>query len=113
MTTNSESPLLRLRGVSKRFGGVQALTGIDLSVERGEVVALVGDNAAGKSTIARAIADSDAFSIAGGGDTLAAIAKYGIEKQVGYISTGGGAFLEVLEGKQLPAFEILARRAAG
>ena len=56
MTTNSESPLLRLRGVSKRFGGVQALTGIDLSVERGEVVALVGDNAAGKSTIARAIA---------------------------------------------------------
>ena len=56
MTTNSESPLLRLRGVSKRFGGVQALTGIDLSVERGEVVALVGDNAAGKSTIARAFA---------------------------------------------------------
>jgi len=67
----------------------------------------------GTETIARAIADSSAFSIAGGGDTLAAIAKYGIEKQVGYISTGGGAFLEVLEGKQLPAFEILARRAAG
>ncbi|MDQ7956999.1 MAG: phosphoglycerate kinase [Pseudomonadota bacterium] len=67
----------------------------------------------GTETIARAIADSSAFSIAGGGDTLAAIAKYGIEKQVGYISTGGGAFLEVLEGKQLPAFEILAKRAAG
>ena len=67
----------------------------------------------GTETIARAIAESDAFSIAGGGDTLAAIAKYGIEKQVGYISTGGGAFLEVLEGKTLPAFEILARRAAG
>ncbi|WP_082688194.1 phosphoglycerate kinase [Limnohabitans sp. Rim47] len=50
---------------------------------------------------------------AGGGDTLAAIAKYGIEKQVGYISTGGGAFLEILEGKTLPAFEILAKRAAG
>jgi phosphoglycerate kinase len=65
----------------------------------------------GTETIARAIADSDAFSIAGGGDTVAAIAKYGIEKQVGYISTGGGAFLEVLEGKTLPAFEILARRA--
>ena len=63
--------------------------------------------------IARAIAASSAFSIAGGGDTLAAIAKYGIEKDVGYISTGGGAFLEVLEGKTLPAFEILARRAAG
>jgi phosphoglycerate kinase len=65
----------------------------------------------GTEAIARAIASSDAFSIAGGGDTLAAIAKYGIEKQVGYISTGGGAFLEVLEGKTLPAFEILARRA--
>ena len=66
----------------------------------------------GTETIARAIAASDAFSIAGGGDTLAAIAKYGIEKDVGYISTGGGAFLEVLEGKQLPAFEILEKRAA-
>ncbi len=65
----------------------------------------------GTEAIARAIAKSSAFSIAGGGDTLAAIAKYGIEKQVGYISTGGGAFLEVLEGKTLPAFEILARRA--
>ena len=67
----------------------------------------------GTKTIARAIAESSAFSIAGGGDTLAAIAKYGIEKQVGYISTGGGAFLEVLEGKTLPAFEILTQRAAG
>ena len=67
----------------------------------------------GTATIARAIAESDAFSIAGGGDTLAAIAKYGIERQVGYISTGGGAFLEVLEGKTLPAFEILQKRAAG
>ncbi|WP_427914293.1 phosphoglycerate kinase [Ramlibacter sp. MMS24-I3-19] len=69
--------------------------------------------AKGTETIARAIADSSAFSIAGGGDTLAAIAKYGIEKDVGYISTGGGAFLEVLEGKTLPAFEILQKRAAG
>ncbi len=67
--------------------------------------------AQGTEGIARAIADSSAFSIAGGGDTLAAIAKYGIEKQVGYISTGGGAFLEVLEGKTLPAFEILQKRA--
>jgi phosphoglycerate kinase len=67
----------------------------------------------GTETLARAIADSDAFSIAGGGDTLAAIAKYGIEKDVGYISTGGGAFLEVLEGKTLPAFEVLQKRAAG
>ncbi|WP_298930454.1 phosphoglycerate kinase [uncultured Ramlibacter sp.] len=67
----------------------------------------------GTQTIARAIAASSAFSIAGGGDTLAAIAKYGIEQQVGYISTGGGAFLEVLEGKTLPAFEILQQRAKG
>ena len=67
----------------------------------------------GTKAIAQAIADSPAFSIAGGGDTLAAIAKYGIEKDVGYISTGGGAFLEVLEGKTLPAFEILMKRAAG
>lgn len=67
----------------------------------------------GTRTIAQAIAESKAFSIAGGGDTLAAIAKYGIEDQVGYISTGGGAFLEVLEGKKLPAFEILEKRANG
>ena len=67
----------------------------------------------GTKTIAHAIAESSAFSIAGGGDTVAAIAKYGIEKQVGYISTGGGAFLEVLEGKTLPAFEILTTRAKG
>ena len=66
----------------------------------------------GTKVIAQAIAQSSAFSIAGGGDTLAAIAKYGIEKDVSYISTGGGAFLEVLEGKTLPAFEVLARRAA-
>ena len=65
----------------------------------------------GTKEIAKAIAESEAFSIAGGGDTLAAIAKYGIEKDVGYISTGGGAFLEVLEGKTLPAFEILSKRA--
>jgi len=67
----------------------------------------------GTETIAHAIADSPAFSIAGGGDTLAAIAKYGIEEDIGYISTGGGAFLEVLEGKTLPAFEILEKRANG
>ena len=65
----------------------------------------------GTKTLAEAIAKSPAFSIAGGGDTLAAIAKYGIEKDISYISTGGGAFLEVLEGKTLPAFEILQKRA--
>lgn len=66
----------------------------------------------GTRTLAMAIADSHAFSIAGGGDTLAAIAKYGITDKVGYISTGGGAFLEFLEGRVLPAVEILAQRAA-
>lgn len=65
----------------------------------------------GTETLARAIAASPAFSIAGGGDTLAAIAKYGIADQVGYISTGGGAFLEFLEGKALPAVAILEERA--
>ena len=67
----------------------------------------------GTKLMAQAIADSNAFSMAGGGDTLAAITKYGIAKDVGYISTGGGAFLEVLEGTMLPAFEILQRRAVG
>ena len=66
----------------------------------------------GTETLARAIADSNAFSIAGGGDTLASIAKYGISDKVSYISTGGGAFLEFLEGKTLPAVEILEQRAA-
>lgn len=66
--------------------------------------------AGGTRTLAAAIAHSPGFSIAGGGDTLAAIAKFGIEKQVGYISTGGGAFLEFLEGKKLPAVEILEQR---
>jgi len=65
----------------------------------------------GTKTLAMAIAGSKGFSIAGGGDTLAAIAKYGITDKIGYISTGGGAFLEFLEGKTLPAVEILAQRA--
>ena len=67
----------------------------------------------GTRALAAAIAESSAFSIAGGGDTLAAIAKYGIERDIDYISTGGGAFLEMLEGKQLPALAILHQRAAG
>jgi phosphoglycerate kinase len=65
----------------------------------------------GTKTLAEAIAQSSAFSIAGGGDTLAAIAKYGIHDKVSYISTGGGAFLEFLEGKKLPAVEVLESRA--
>jgi phosphoglycerate kinase len=67
----------------------------------------------GTKAVAQAIAGSEAFSIAGGGDTLAAIAKYGIADKVGYISTGGGAFLEFLEGKTLPAVDILQQRARG
>ncbi|MGW8184363.1 MAG: phosphoglycerate kinase, partial [Burkholderiales bacterium] len=66
---------------------------------------------AGTRTVAEAIAKSKAFSIAGGGDTLAAIAKYGITDKISYISTGGGAFLEFLEGKKLPAVEALEQRA--
>ena len=69
--------------------------------------------AEGTKTLAHAIADSKAFSIAGGGDTLAAIAKYDIGNKIGYISTGGGAFLEFLEGKTLPAVAILQERANG
>jgi phosphoglycerate kinase len=65
----------------------------------------------GTRTVAEAIAGSRAFSLAGGGDTVAAIAKYGITDRIGYISTGGGAFLEFLEGKTLPAIEVLERRA--
>jgi phosphoglycerate kinase len=67
----------------------------------------------GTETLARAIAASDAFSIAGGGDTLAAVDKYGIAEDVSYISTGGGAFLEFLEGKELPAVTALKARAIG
>lgn len=67
--------------------------------------------AGGTKVVAEAIAASKAFSIAGGGDTLAAVAKYGIADQVSYISTGGGAFLEFLEGKKLPAVEVLEQRA--
>ncbi len=66
----------------------------------------------GTKVLAQAIADSSAFSIAGGGDTLAAVAKYGIAEKVSYISTGGGAFLEFLEGKKLPAIAVLEARAA-
>jgi phosphoglycerate kinase len=68
--------------------------------------------AEGTKTIAHAIADSNAFSLAGGGDTLAAIAKYGLGDRIDYISTGGGAFLEFLEGKTLPAVAILEQRAS-
>jgi phosphoglycerate kinase len=65
----------------------------------------------GTETLAHAIADSDAFSIAGGGDTLAAVDKYGVADRISYISTGGGAFLEFVEGKKLPAVAMLEQRA--
>jgi phosphoglycerate kinase len=66
---------------------------------------------AGTEAIAKAIAESSAFTIAGGGDTLAAIDKYDVGEQISYISTGGGAFLEFLEGKPLPAVTVLEARA--
>ena len=94
-------------GTDPRYAQAAFETGRTLA-ERGITLVFGG----GKVGLMGATADG-AFSIAGGGDTLAAIAKYGIEKDVGYISTGGGAFLEVLEGKTLPAFEILTQRAAG
>ena len=65
----------------------------------------------GTRQLAAAIAASDAFSVAGGGDTLAAIDKYGVADRISYISTGGGAFLEFVEGKKLPAVDVLERRA--
>ncbi|MBM3379021.1 MAG: phosphoglycerate kinase, partial [Betaproteobacteria bacterium] len=67
--------------------------------------------ASGTEAVARAIAGSKAFSVAGGGETLAAIARYGVAAHIGYISTGGGAFIEMLEGKALPAVEALIVRA--
>jgi len=67
----------------------------------------------GTETLAKAIAASAAFSIAGGGDTLAAVDKYGVESGISYISTGGGAFLEFCEGKELPAVTALKARANG
>jgi phosphoglycerate kinase len=68
---------------------------------------------AGTRRVAEAVAASSAFSIAGGGDTLAALEKYGVSERISYISTGGGAFLELLEGKKLPAVAILEARAGG
>ena len=67
----------------------------------------------GTRTLAQAVARSSAFSIAGGGDTLAAIEKYDVESDISYISTGGGAFLEFLEGKKLPAVAMLEERGGG
>lgn len=67
--------------------------------------------AQGTKEIAQAIAKSDAFSLAGGGDTLAAIDEFGVHKDISYVSTGGGAFLAFLEGKQLPGVAILEQRA--
>ncbi|RZV49486.1 MAG: phosphoglycerate kinase, partial [Pseudomonadales bacterium] len=68
--------------------------------------------AEGTKSLAQAIAASDAFSIAGGGDTLAAIDQFGVADKISYISTGGGAFLEFVEGKELPAVAILKQRGA-
>ena len=68
--------------------------------------------AGGTRAIAQAIASSRAFSLAGGGETVAALAKFGVTDKIGYVSTAGGAFLEFLEGKKLPAVEILEQRAA-
>jgi len=95
---------------AKTFAGLIAKAGT--IVWNGPVGVFEYDQfAGGTKTIALAIAASPAFSIAGGGDTLAAVAKYGIADKISYISTGGGAFLEFLEGKTLPAVEVLEERA--
>ncbi len=95
---------------AKTFAGLIAKAGT--IVWNGPVGVFEYDQfAGGTKAIAEAIAASPAFSIAGGGDTLAAVAKYGIADKVSYISTGGGAFLEFLEGKTLPAVEVLEQRA--
>jgi phosphoglycerate kinase len=96
---------------SARFAGILGTAGT--IVWNGPVGVFEFDQfGAGTRAVAAAIADSRAFSIAGGGDTLAAIAKYGVTDRISYISTGGGAFLEFLEGKTLPAVEILEQRAS-
>lgn len=94
-----------------RFGAMLAAAGT--IVWNGPVGVFEFDAfAGGTRVLARAIADSSGFSLAGGGDTIAAIAKFGIAERVSYISTAGGAFLEFLEGRKLPAIEILEARAA-
>ena len=91
----------------------QALSGAGTIVWNGPLGVFEFDQfAQGTRAIAQAIAASPAFSLAGGGETLAAIAKYGVADRISYVSTGGGAFLEFLEGKKLPAIEILERRSA-
>jgi phosphoglycerate kinase len=91
----------------------EIIAGAGTVIWNGPVGVFEFDNfGAGTKALAEAIAASDAFSVAGGGDTLAAIDKYGVADRISYISTGGGAFLEFVEGKKLPAVEVLERRAA-
>jgi phosphoglycerate kinase len=92
----------------------QSLAGAGTIVWNGPVGVFEFDQfGQGTRAIAQAIAGSRAYSLAGGGETLAAIAKYGVAERISYVSTGGGAFLEFLEGKKLPAIEILEQRSAG
>ena len=100
-------------GPESRAAVAQLLAGAGTILWNGPVGVFEFDQfAGGTEALSRAIAESDAFSLAGGGDTLAAIDKYGIAEKVSYISTGGGAFLEYVEGKELPAVAILEERAA-
>jgi phosphoglycerate kinase len=96
---------------AERFAGV--IAGAGTIVWNGPVGVFEYDQfGEGTKMLAKAIAQSGAFSLAGGGDTLAAIEKYGVEEGISYISTGGGAFLEFVEGKTLPAVAMLEQRAA-
>lgn len=97
---------------ARRFAEI--LAGAGTIIWNGPVGVFEFDNfGAGTKALAEAIAASDAFSVAGGGDTLAAIDKYGVADRISYISTGGGAFLEFVEGNKLPAVAMLEKRAAG
>ena len=100
-------------GPSTAAAFAQSISGAGTIVWNGPVGVFEFDQfGQGTRAIARAVAGSRAFSLAGGGETLAAIAKYGVAERISYVSTGGGAFLEFLEGKKLPAIEILERRYA-
>ena len=100
-------------GPSTAAAFAQSLSGAGTIVWNGPVGVFEFDQfGQGTRAIAQAIAGSRAYSLAGGGETLAAIAKYGVAERISYVSTGGGAFLEFLEGKKLPAIDVLERRSA-